>query len=219
MSWQDRLAAAMPMPLFFLLLPLASLVLLHGAAAVDTTVGFTAVPLTEAQLAVQKPYDLPVEERYEFAGGERRLWVYSSDKPLSRGSPTKPRTEIRIMFEGYGYVPAGTTGVCITQVFGASPPPHASTLMLRVYDGQLMYYHDETRVVDANIYDRWFKLNVIHDVCAGKLFVFIDGEERLTVAGRGGDSHYFKFGVYTQTNSSYRMESRWRDIKVFTKAK
>ncbi|KAK9991228.1 hypothetical protein SO802_026213, partial [Lithocarpus litseifolius] len=42
-------------------------------------------------------------------------------------------------FEGYGFVPNGTTGVCIMQVFGASPP--ATTLMLRVYNGSLRVYN------------------------------------------------------------------------------
>ncbi|KAL6641836.1 hypothetical protein ACP70R_020017 [Stipagrostis hirtigluma subsp. patula] len=223
MPRHDRRRLPMPL-LLIILLPPATL---HGAApTVNTTDGFTAVPLTEAQFSVQKPYDTPVEQRYEFAGGVRRMWVYSTDKPFSHGSPTKPRTEIHILksyssgvwqFEGYGYVPAGTTGVCVMQVFGASPP-HASTLMLRVYGGRLLYYHDEARVVDGDIYDRWFKLNVIHDADAAELTVFIDGEERLAVAGRGGHSYYFKVGVYTQTNSSYKMESRWRDIKVFSKA-
>jgi hypothetical protein len=65
-------------------------------------------------------------------------------------------------FEGYGYIPRGTTGASVMQIFGAAE--HATTLMLHVYDGRLTYYHDDSRVVDASIYDRWFKLNVIHDV-------------------------------------------------------
>jgi hypothetical protein len=118
-------------------------------------------------------------------------------------------------FEGYGFVPAGTSGVSVMQVFGASG--RNTTLMLHVYGGQLMYYHDEARVVDGDIYDRWFRLNVVHDVDAGMLTVFIDGEERLAVAGHGGYRHYYKFGVYTQTDPSHYMESRWRDVKVYTK--
>ena len=120
-------------------------------------------------------------------------------------------------FEGYGYIPRGTTGASVMQIFGAAE--HATTLMLHVYDGRLTYYHDDSRVVDASIYDRWFKLNVIHDVAASNVTVFVDGQHRLTVPGRGGDSHYFKFGVYGQRNNgmSYLMESRWRDVKVFNR--
>ena len=116
-------------------------------------------------------------------------------------------------FEGYGYIPCGTSGASVMQIFGAAE--HATTLMLHVYDGTLRYYSGAA--VEDNIYDRWFRLNVVHDVDAGMLTVFIDGEERLAVAGHGGYRHYFKFGVYTQTDPSHYMESRWRDVKVYTK--
>ncbi|KAF7111122.1 hypothetical protein CFC21_111168 [Triticum aestivum] len=186
------------MPLLVVLLALLSCAT-HGAnaAACDPTTGFVTVPLTDAQLPVQRPYDVPLDQRYELANGMRRMWVYCTDKPHSPTSHTKPRTEIRT-------------------VFGAAK--HATTLMLHVYGGALVYYNDWTRVVDRGIYNRWFRLNVIHDVGgAGTLTVFIDGQERLRVAGRGGDLHYFKFGVYTQTAPSHLMESRWRDVRLFTK--
>jgi len=54
-------------------------------------------------------------------------------------------------FEGYGYVPCGTSGVCIMQVFGAGGN-HATSLMLRVYNGALYYYREA--VIVPNIYDR-----------------------------------------------------------------
>jgi len=59
-----------------------------------------------------------------------------------------------VAVRGLRYVPAGTSGVSVMQVFGASG--RNTTLMLHVYGGRLMYYHDEVRVVDASIYDRWF---------------------------------------------------------------
>ncbi|CAL4904074.1 unnamed protein product [Urochloa decumbens] len=157
-----------------------------AGAATDPTLGFAAIELTEDRFKLHKPYDLPPEQRYEFRDGVRRMWVYCTDKPLSPGSPTKPRSEILLnaryttgvwQFEGYGYA----------------------------------------RVVDGDIYDRCFRLNVVHDVEAGMLTVFIDGEERLAVAGHGGYRHYFKFRVYTQTDPSHYMESRWRGVKVYIK--
>uniref|UniRef100_M8B2Z0 Alginate lyase 2 domain-containing protein n=1 Tax=Aegilops tauschii TaxID=37682 RepID=M8B2Z0_AEGTA len=197
------------------------------AAGADPTAGFTAVETTEDRFKLHKPYDLPQEQRYELcADGMRRFWVYCDDKPFRAGSPTKPRSEILLnvtynsgvwQFEGYGYVPAGTTGVSVMQVFGAAGPPRNTTRMLHVYGGRLVYYNDEAKVVDDHIYDRWFRLNVVHDVQASALTVFIDGDKRLVVPGYGGDLHYFKFGVYTQTDPSHYMESRWRDVKVYTK--
>nr|CAB3459514.1 unnamed protein product [Digitaria exilis] len=189
----------------------------------DPTVGFREVTLSESNFVLQRPYDVPGRDRYKFHGGVRQLWVLSSDKPHDRQSNTSPRTEIRMtgydyssgvwQFEGYGYVPSGTTGVSIMQVFGAGES--ATTLMLHVYDGALRYY--DRQVVEDDIYDRWFRLNVVHDVDASRLTVFVDGVERLRAPGRGGDSHYFKFGVYAQNHASSCMESRWKDVRIFRK--
>lgn len=116
-------------------------------------------------------------------------------------------------FEGQGYVPGGTSGVCIMQVFGAVG--HATTFMLRVYNGTLYYYRRKALV--ENIYNRWFKLNVIHDVDASNVKIYIDDQLRYEAPGQRGASHYFKFGVYTQNNPSHCMESRWKDVKVLKK--
>jgi hypothetical protein len=101
------------------------------------------------------------------------------------------------------------------QVFGASEAGAASTLMLHVYDGALHYY--DQQLIEDNIYNRWFKLNVVHDVDRSMLTVYIDGEEKLHVSGRGGHSHYFKFGVYAQHHDSSRMESHWKDVRILKK--
>ncbi|CAL1384544.1 unnamed protein product [Linum trigynum] len=188
----------------------------------DPTEGFVALPLAASDMKVQWPYDLKKEERYSFENGVHTLRVYSTDKPLKIGSPTRPRTEIRILghdyssgvwqFEGQAYVPSGTSGVCITQVFGASN--QSTTLAVRVHGGNLTAY---STVIVPGIYDRWFRLNVIHDVGAGKVFVHVDGALVYEGADHGGSSHYFKCGVYAQKDMSSYMESRWKEIKIFNK--
>ncbi|KAL5555777.1 hypothetical protein UlMin_038013 [Ulmus minor] len=195
----------------------------NGLEHNDPTNGFIAQPLNQSNFLIQRPYNVPQDTRYSFIHGVHKLWVYSTDKPHSITSKTRPRTEIHIhgydyssgvwQFEGHGYVPSGTSGVCIMQVFGASP--HATTLMLRVYNGSLTYYKDPVLV--PNIYDRWFRLNVIHDVEASNVKVFIDGIFIHEAPGRGGTSHYFKCGVYAQNDDSYMMESRWKGIRVLKK--
>ena len=67
-----------------------------SSSTADPTEGFTAVPLTEANFELQKPYDIPLSERYSFENGIRRLWVYADDKPHDPNSRTQPRTEVRI---------------------------------------------------------------------------------------------------------------------------
>ncbi|KAK9048098.1 hypothetical protein SSX86_032939 [Deinandra increscens subsp. villosa] len=190
-------------------------------APTDTTLGFVSQPLNQSNFEIQKSYDLPIEQRYNFANGVHKLWVFKTDKPHKRFSKTLPRTEIRVrdydyssgvwQFEAYAYVPHGTSGVSIMQVFG-SKPPYTTTTMLRVYENNLYYY--TKHVIFTNIYDKWFRLNVIHDVEGNTVKVYIDGVLRYERPGREGESHYFKFGVYMQSDGSFYMESRWKDIRI-----
>ncbi|KAK1371585.1 citrate-binding protein-like [Heracleum sosnowskyi] len=197
------------------------LLLLANANDVNPTKGFISLPFNTSFYHIQKPYNKRVNQRYSFVKGVHKFWVFANDKPHTTTSKTHPRTEMAIQgygyssgvwqFQGDAYVPKGTSGVCIMQVFGANAP-YATTLMLRVYNGSLMHY--KFSVLVPNIYDRWFRVNVIHNVDANKVMVYIDGELKLKVKGRGGTSHAFKCGVYAQDRDSVRMESRWKNIKV-----
>ncbi|KAI4348091.1 hypothetical protein L6164_008853 [Bauhinia variegata] len=201
------------------------LVFFLGNSGADPTDGFTLVPLTDANIELQKPYDVPLEQRYSCEAGVHRMWVYADDKPHEPDSRTQPRTEIRIQgldyssgiwqFEGYGFVPNGTSGATVTQIHGAAMA--ATTIILRIYNGNMRYYSGD--LVAENLYDKWFRLNLIHDVDGGVVRVFIDGEKKFQVNDKGrSDSMYFKCGVYAApANISYYMESRWRDIKIYKK--
>ncbi|ONH90073.1 hypothetical protein PRUPE_8G033300 [Prunus persica] len=133
-------------------------------------------------------------------------------------SPTGPRTEIRNsghgytsgvrQFEGHFLMPQRSSGVTIMQIFGAAH--QATTLQLRVCNGDLKYYIHN--VVAANIYNKWFRLNVIHNVGARKVTIFIDGEKKFVVKDHSRATFYFKYGVYAAPS-----ESRWRGIKLFKK--
>ncbi|KAK2995475.1 hypothetical protein RJ640_010000 [Escallonia rubra] len=190
---------------------------------VDPTRHFVSLPLNQSNFVIQRPYDVPEDQRYSFVDGVHKLWVFETDKPHTPTSQTGPRTEIRInghdynsgvwQFEGYGYIPEGTSGVCIMQVFGARP--HATTLMLLVENGTLSYYGRQVLV--PCIYGRWFRLNVIHDVDTSTVKVYVDGILKIEAPGRGGTFHYFKCGVYSGKGRSYYMESRWKGIKVLKK--
>ncbi|CDP12835.1 unnamed protein product [Coffea canephora] len=206
----------------FLFFTTLILTLLRALKA-DPTDGFSPVSLSTANFQVQKPYDVPVNQRYSYVGGVHKLWVYKTDKPFSAGSTTKPRTEVRItgydytsgvwQFEGNVYVPSGTTGVSVMQVFGAST--QATTAMLRVYNPSLTYYRSP--VIIPNVYNKWYRVNVIHDTGAGRVRVYIDGVLKHETNDNGPATHYFKFGVYTQDNPSDYMESRWSGIRVLKK--
>ncbi|CDP19630.1 unnamed protein product [Coffea canephora] len=193
-------------------------------SSADPTDGFTNVPLTEANFEIQRPYNVPLDERYSFENGIRKMWVYANDKPHSPNSETQPRTEVRIhgldytsgvwQFEGYGFVPNGTSGATVAQIHGAAHD--SSTIILRIYNGDMRYYSGE--VIATGMYDRWFKLNLIHAVEGGTVTVYIDDQQKFQTQDRGRSQFYFKCGVYAAPRDiSYYMESRWRDIKIYKK--
>nr|XP_043615663.1 citrate-binding protein-like [Erigeron canadensis] len=195
----------------------------HSHIINDLTLGFTRLPFNKTYYVNHKPYNLPLEDRYSLINGVHKLWVFSTDEPLYQGSTTNPRSELFIngykystgvwQFEAHAFVPNGTSGVSLMQVFGGDP--HSTTLMVRVYDGNLYYYRE--KVIFRNIYDKWFRLNVIHDVEGNSVKVYINGVLKFKGHGRGGTTHYFKCGVYAQDCDSFYMESRWKNIKILEK--
>ncbi|MBA0551947.1 hypothetical protein Golob_022793, partial [Gossypium lobatum] len=157
------------------------------------TSGFTAVSLSQSNFELQKPYDKSPHERYSFNNGIHTFWVFANDEPHTITSDTKPRSKIQIrgydyssgvwQFEGEAYIPSGTDATSVMQVFGAT------AIMLRVYSAKLTVYRSPT--VLENVYNRWFKVNVIHDMGASNVKVYIDGVQRYEGSGAGGNNHYF----------------------------
>ena len=99
-------------------------------------------------------------------------------------------------FAGYGYVPSGTSGMSVMQIHNEEGAAHAMVLMLHVYDSVLRFY--DGAAVEADIYDRWFHLNVVHDVGASTVAVYVDGRRKFGASVIPSKSYYFKFGVYMQ---------------------
>ncbi|KAK8486271.1 hypothetical protein V6N13_076610 [Hibiscus sabdariffa] len=209
--------------LLFSIMCLSFIQLICFQVSAQPTSGFTAVSLSQSNFELQKPYDLSPNDRYSFNNGVHKFWVYSTDKPHTPSSNTRPRSEIRIrgydyssgvwQFEGEAYIPSGTTATSVMQVFGGSS--RATTVMLRVYSGSITVYRSP--VVLSNAYNRWFKVNVIHDVGASNVKVYIDGALRYEGSGAGGSNHYIKFGVYAEEGASNYMECQWRRIRLLKK--
>ncbi|KAK3021222.1 hypothetical protein RJ639_045123, partial [Escallonia herrerae] len=162
--------------------------LLNHLCSADPTDGFTNVPLTNANFELQKPYDIPLSERYSYGDGVHKLWVYANDKPHDPNSHTQPPR----LAASHG----------------------ATTIILRIYDGDMRFYSGD--LVTTDFYDKWFWVNLIHDVDGGLLTIFIDGEQKFRHKDQGPGDLYFKCGVYAApSNISYYMESRWRDIRIY----
>jgi hypothetical protein len=178
--------------------------------------------------SIQKPYNLAVSDRYRFdsATNTHYFWVYATDQPHYQGSPTEPRTEMRIkndytsgnhQFEADVYVVSGTHDTSVMQVFGGSTK--ATSIMLAAYNengGTLKRYNNS--VLATGIYNRWFHLNVVHTASSsgqGTIKVYIDNALVGTFADDGPATYYFKAGVYHP--GSARAESRFRNIKYWVK--
>ncbi|TVU50999.1 hypothetical protein EJB05_02400, partial [Eragrostis curvula] len=197
-----------------------------GGGNGNPTAGFTKVELNDGDFQVQSPYNVPESQRFQYRNGVRTFWVYKNDKPFNTATHTNPRSEVRLrghdyssgvwQFEGYGYVPSGTSGASVMQIHNEEGAAHSTILMLHVYDGVLRFYSGDA--VEADIYDRWFRLNVVHDVGASTVAVYVDGEKKYSASVIPSQSYYFKFGVYMQHHDvSARMESRWTNVKLYTK--
>jgi len=95
-------------------------------------------------------------------------------------------------------VPNGTSGVSIMQIHRTTGA--ATVLMLMVVDGHLKFYR--STLVESNIYNRWMRINVIHDVDANNITMFIVGVQKLEMEVNGPNALYFKYGVYAQRDEA-----------------
>ncbi|XP_048567672.1 citrate-binding protein-like [Triticum urartu] len=192
----------------------------------NPTAGFQKVQLADGDFQVQSPYNVPESQRFQYRNGVRTFWVHRNDKPFNTVTHTNPRSEVKLrghdyssgvwQFEGYGYVPSGTSGVSVMQIHNEEGAAHSTVLMLHVYDGVLRFYSGAA--IEPDIYDRWFRLNVMHDVGASTVAVYVDGERKFSTSVTPSESYYFKFGVYMQHHDqSSCMESRWTNVTLYTK--
>jgi hypothetical protein len=193
-------------------------------AAADPTDGWRQTTFT---YNLQKPWNLSLSQRYAYdsATGTHRMWVYSTDEPMTEDSTTDPRTEMRWkqeytsgkhMWDADVYVPAGTDGATIMQILRVRRPSGtpATDFMVNASNqngGTLRIYNGT--VLRTGAYDTWFNLKVAHDATAGKIEAYLDDRRVATVSDRGPATRHFKNGVYHHGNG--RAESRFRDIRYW----
>ena len=87
--------------------------------------------------------------------------------------------------------------------------------------GEIRRYSNKNEVLASNIFDKEFKLNVIHDTKTHVIQVFINDVLKLTTKDNGipkdGRSWSFKTGVYALDNASPEMTLKVRDITLWKK--
>jgi hypothetical protein len=194
-----------------------------GTERTDTnslTHGWTPVPL---KFHIQKPYDLPVSERYRFDATQNihDFRVYFTDKPHEPPpNKTTARTEMRVdsfqsgehMFEADVNI-VHDTFACIMQVFDAAHGP--VTMIIAHPDGKVTVGNRD--VIKTNAIGSWWNLKVSCDpVVGGKIRIYVDDMLAGTYASRGPREYYFKCGVYSRKDSDLS-EARFRNIKIWEK--
>jgi hypothetical protein len=194
------------------------------AEAASPTIGWRQ---TEFTFKIHKPWNLSASDRYSFNSGTKThtLWVNSTDEPLSQGSATDPRTEMRWLQEYTGgqhmwdadvYLPSGSNGADFMQILRVRRPSGtpATDIMMRISSengGTVKRYTNE--VIKTGVYNKWWNLKVAHNATTGKIQVYADDTLVLTVNDRGPATRHFKNGVYHHGNG--KAEARFRNIRYW----
>lgn len=161
---------------------------------------------------------------YDSTTDEYHFWLLDTDPVLWPGSSSGPRSELRFLdeystgsaqFACEMKISSGAHRVCVQQIFGGATSATAF-MALAMNTNSINYYDTGTRI-QSPVYDRWIRLNVVHDADAGKVHVYVDGRWKKTFDDRGGDRHYFKCGIYGRTGMSQRTDVRVRNIHLYRK--
>ena len=176
---------------------------------------------------VQHPWDVSESSRFAKDGWTYHIWLFNNDQPRVKGDAHEPRTEMRFnpdytsgahQFEADMMVPAGTDNVTIMQIHtgdAQSSEFGPVAIMLQVHGGSL--HNGNKAVLLPSIYGKWFHLNVIHDLGAGTLEVYIN--DKLVSSGhpKSAGDFYFKCGCYEAGAGSHEMQVYIKNLKLWSK--
>lgn len=88
-------------------------------------------------------------------------------------------------------------------------------------NGQLRRYSNSNEVLADNIYDKEFKLNVIHNANTHMIDIYINDVKKMSVKDNGNskekEGYWFKTGVYSLDDGSKTMVLKVRDITLWQK--
>jgi hypothetical protein len=196
--------------MIFLLAPLA-------LAQIGGT-GWTPLSVT---FKIQSPTNAPQSQRYFFTNNIFHCLTYSNDGAFSVGDTTLPRTEQRfepdytngeIQYQATLMAPSNENSYCVFQIHtgDAQSPTYGSTTFMAFwftnYGGSVHDYSGTT--LATNLGNKWFQLNVDHNLVIHMIHVWIDQNLVWTQQDNGATDFYFKDGVYEQGhNPTYEMDT------------
>ncbi len=181
---------------------------------------------------VQSPYNLPQSQRYTVDNGVYHMLVMNNDESFAKGNEHRPRTEQRfnpdytsgkVWYAADFKVPQGTSNVCVMQIHTGNEQSHdfgATTFMLFFMGDQAgsLHMYSSKPVLAGNLYDKWFHLDVLHDVGAKTVTAWVDGKQITVHKTNDSPDFYMKDGVYSQNGASPKMEVYIKNIKMWKHA-
>ncbi len=214
---------------FFLWLNLLAIFLPREAPAqLGGETGWTPLPI---KFSVQWPTNAAREDRYWENRGIYHCRVYRTDGAFSTGNTTRPRTEQRfepdykkgeIQYQSMELVPANENGYCVFQIHTGDAQSHeygATAFMLFWLSEDGGSVHDYSgKELASNLGNKWFQLNVDHDLESNTLKVWINRQLVWTQTTKDAGDFYFKDGVYVQRDDpSYQMDANITNIRMWVR--
>lgn len=209
---------------------LAVLIFAAGALAASAQIGGTGWVAKALNFKIQSPTNAPPSQRYWFTNNIYHCLVYSNDGAFSVGNTTSPRTEQRynpdytngeIQFQATLMAPGNENSYCVFQIHtgNAQSPTFGSTTFMAFwftnYGGSIHDYSGTT--LATNLANKWFQLNVDHNVVTRTIRVWIDQKLVWTQQDNGAGDFYMKDGVYEQKhNPTLQMDTYLTNILMWT---
>jgi MYXO-CTERM domain-containing protein len=123
----------------------------------------------------------------------------------------------KVQFEGIVQIYPGVNHQFIVQNFNAAGSGPIMALSAFSRDGGVIIKQGGSVEVARNAFGRDIRVNIIHDLDANTLAVYIDGLRAWAGAGgQGGGGFNFKYGSYGSLNGSTSAKARWKNVKFFT---
>jgi hypothetical protein len=179
---------------------------------------------------VQWPTNAAESQRYWFTNNIYHCLVYSNDGAFSVGNTTLPRTEQRfnpdytngeIQYQSMIMAPSNENSYCVFQIHTGDAQSGAfgsTTFMAFWFTNSGGSVHDYSGTTLAtNLADKWFQLNVDHNLVTRTINVWINRNLVWTQQDNGAGDFYLKDGVYEQShNPTLEMDTYLTNILIWT---
>jgi hypothetical protein len=122
----------------------------------------------------------------------------------------------KIQFEGTVQIYPGVNHQFIVQLFNA--PASGPIMALSAYsrgNGTIVKQGGGVEVA-TNVFGKDVKVNIIHDLDANTLAVYVDGVRAWAGGGGAGGGFNFKYGSYGSLNGSPSAKARWQNVQFWT---